>query len=153
MSEDEPEWWGSPAREKRSTSLAIAGVLLLVSGAFGAYLMFGRSPSVAQADSADAGRPAAIEDPETLLPITLRAPLPTADEIFTSRILRFTIALDQAAKSGVLDGGGAEAAELLAAEDALRFDDVRESLGPRTATALGDMLTAAKAAARAPAED
>jgi hypothetical protein len=150
--EDEPEWWGAAGREKRNTPLVILGIVLLASGGFGAWLMFGRSPPVAQATAPDASAPSAVEDPATLVPITLRPATKAADDIFTSRILRFTIALDQAAKRGATDGGE-EALELTRAEDALRDDDVRGALGPRASTALQEVVAAAKVAAHAAPED
>ena len=151
--EDDPEWWASSARDKRNKPLVVLGIVILVAGAVGGYFSYVRTPSAAQAATADASLPSAVEDPATLVPIALRASSPKADDIFTSRILRFTIALDQAAKRGVTDGGGADGVELTRAEEALRADDVREALGPRAATALEDVVTAAKVAARAATED
>ncbi|MDB4942654.1 MAG: hypothetical protein JWP97_2188 [Labilithrix sp.] len=159
--EDVPEWWATEATKKRNVPLTVAAVTLFGAGAFGAYLMFGRGADApAPPVVAAASGPSAVVDPATLEPITMHAPLPTADDIFTSRFLRFTIALDGAAKQGGVatdagaDGGAVLATpELAEAEAALRGDDVREALGPRGAGAVGDLMTAAKAAAAAPAGD
>ncbi|HSO33754.1 MAG TPA: hypothetical protein VLT33_14575 [Labilithrix sp.] len=153
LDEDDPEWWADATRERRSKPLVALGVLLLVAAGFGGYLMV-RGPAVDPANVVDASAPSPVEDPATLLPITMHAAMPTADDIFTARVLRFTIALDQAAKRGApADGGSPEAVELARAEEGLRSDDVREALGPRAATAMGELVTAAKAAAAAPSDD
>jgi len=109
--------------------------------------------ALGSAISAAASAPSAIEDPATLLPIALHAPLPKADEIFTSRILRFTIALDQAAKRGVVDAALRRGSSSRRPRPRWRDDDVREALGPRAATALQDVVTAARLAARAAPND
>ena len=154
--EDEPEWFASEPPSKRNVPLSIAALALLAGGGFGGYLLFGRpAPDGTAANMADAGTTSAELDPATLEPITMHAPLPVADDIFSSRLLRFTIALDgapRAADAGP-DAGVPQSAELTQAEEALRTDDIRESLGPRGATAMQELIAAAKTAASAAPED
>ena len=152
--EGEAEWWAKSAREKRSTPLAVVSVLFLVAGGGGAYAMFGRTAAHGDRTdaTAEAGAPSVIVDPVTLLPIALHKPTPMGDEIFSTRMLRFTIALDQASKEP-LDAGGPRSVELAGAEAALREAEVPAALGPGAATALREVLTTAKAAARAAPED
>ena len=152
--ENEPEWWAKSARESRSRPLAALAVMFLAMAGVGGYFMFGRNAPVALATSPDAGGLSAVEDPASLLPIAMRRPTPQTDEIFTSKILRFTIALDEAAKRGAADGdGGAASTELAAAEEALRGAEVHGALGPRASSALEELMTTAKAAARAAPAD
>ncbi len=151
--EDDPEWWGDEARPQRSKPLAALGFVLLASATFGTWWMYVREPAPDPIAVVDASAPSPVEDPATLLPITMRSAMPTADDIFTTRMLRFTIALDQAAKKGLSDGGDPEALELARAEEGLRSDDVQSALGPRAATAMGDLVHAAKKAATAPIDD
>jgi len=150
LDEDHPEWWGSASREPRNTPLVVLGMVMLAGAAFGAWWSCVRKPDAIVA--VDAAAPSPVEDEATLQPITMHAALPTADDIFTARVLRFTIALDQAAKHGFADAG-AESLELARAEEGLRSEDIREALGPRAAGAMGDLVTAARTAAAAPTED
>ncbi len=154
MAEDDPEWWAKSARDTRSRPLVALATMFLAMAGIGGYFMFGRNAPAALATSPDASAPSAASDPASLLPIAMRRPTPQADEIFTSKILRFTIALDQAAKRGAPDGdAGSDSVELVAAEEALRGADVHGALGPRASTALEEMLTTAKTAARAATAD
>lgn len=151
--EDDPEWWGDEARQQRSTPLVVLGAVLLAGACFGAWWMYVRKPSAEPVAIVDASALSPVEDPATLLPITMSSAMPTADDIFTTRMLRFTIALDQAAKKGLSDGGDPEGLELARAEEGLRSDDIQSALGPRAATAMGDLVNAAKQAATAPVDD
>ncbi len=155
LDEDDPEWWGNASREQRGRPLVALGMVLLAGTAFGAWWAYLRKPAadpIAVVDASAPSAPSPVEAPETLLPITMHGAMPTADDIFTARMLRFTIALDQAAKRGFADAGP-ESLELARAEEGLRSDDVQAALGPRAASAMGDLVHAAKVAAAAPTED
>jgi hypothetical protein len=102
----------------------------------------GGSPARAAAPSAIP----AVEEPATLVPLTLRPQTPEADDVLANRLMGFSIALDQASSTGT-------PGDLPAAEAALLADDVHAALGPGPAEALRSFVAIAKASSKAPPLD
>lgn len=100
--------------------------------------------SAALAASAPSAVPSAVEDPATLTPLTLSPPTPERDEIFSTRMMKFGIAIDRA-----LRDRNAARHELLPAEAALTGEEMETRLGPKVASSMRDMVRVAKTTARA----
>jgi hypothetical protein len=145
------EWWDQPNRARRKAP-PFAAIVALVFLAFGAFLLLVMRPAEPPKETpapAGSGEPSAIEDPATLEPFELAVPSATGDQIFSSRLMVFAIALNQSAKRAA-PGEGEEVAR---AEGALSNPDVAEALGARAAAALGELVSAAKVAVRASSQD
>jgi len=136
----------SPEKRKRKLARRLVLALALAAFAVVGYGMLSRaSRSSGRSRTSSA---AAVEDPATLVPLTLASPTPDADEIFGTRIMRFVIELNRAAKEG-----HANDAELARSEAALSADATRTALGERAGAALQAVVVAAKEAIHARADD
>jgi hypothetical protein len=90
---------------------------------------------------------AAIEDPATLVPLTLSAPTPERDDLFGKRMMRFGLALDRAGTDPAVRR------ELPDLEAGLTGADMQAALGPDAAAALRNIVRVAKESASAPPLD
>jgi hypothetical protein len=126
-----------------------AVVVSALAGAGVAYFVVkGDRPVAATDDGGGVRAPVAVDDPATLEPLTLGASSTVLDDVFTTRLMTFAIALDRHAP--VADGGESELAR---SESSLAAQEVRDALGADAAKALGEVIAAAKTASAAPAED
>lgn len=87
--------------------------------------------------------PKAIEEPATLVPLTLSAPTPARDEVLGERLARFDRALDRVSRNS------RTSADLSSAEADLLTSDVEAALGGSVASKLRDMVSVAKDTAHA----
>jgi hypothetical protein len=136
----------SPAKRKRKAMRLGAIVAAIVVLAIAVAKLSSRSPLRGRGGHTPSA--AAVEDPATLVPIVLAGATPEADDVFATRIMRYVIELNRAAKAGTLDD-----AAMVSAEAALGSDDTRRALGDRAFDSLRAVVTATKSAMRARADD
>lgn len=137
---------------RRFLERAAAAATALLVVALGSYLVLrqrdARGATLFEADAAksEKANEKVIEDPATLEPLAFQPPSPVLDDVFGTRVMKYSIALDRVRRDGV-------SPELGATEEALGREDVRTALGDDVFGELQNVKRVARETAKAPPND